>query len=706
MNHLTSFSVKAYVVSLLSLSWQAFALPSGQNSQTSLTTLFQNNLNASDDVNHVGYILTDAIQQSQLTQVCSSIDQVPLPVATAQQYSTDLAYILAYQAFSGQASQAQQYYIDASTVSLSNASLEFVSSASAGANLPGLCLNSANTSEPQNSSATATTGISLTAGDNLYNGYFNKKSFRFLGIRYAQQPVRFEQSQMYSPSQQVINATAYGSQCLQIGGGSEDCLFLNVQTPYLPKAGSTLNLRPVMFWIHGGGFTGGTGADPLSDGSNLASREDIVVVTINYRLSALGFLAIPGTDITGNYGIGDQINALQWTIQNIAYFGGDPSQITIIGESAGAGSVRALLGSPKAAGKFQGAVAMSNLGGGQDLGLTSNYGTSYSEYPSIADSYNISGIPLVNATNCTSATLDETISCLRAANATTLAIYANGPRYVVQDNIYINVSHINLVTPNNGTAHVPTIFGNVVNDGASFSVITTANDTSTASISTALQLGLSISASAAESIISSNLFPFANITGNATLDVFNITQRVATDNTFRCIDQATMYAGAVNSVLPPTNTYYYQFERAIAGYNPNNLPGAPIEPGFSNGDPELPYYKLHGADMPFVFGNFYTNPGLRDDQDLYATQLVSGFFGAFMKTGNPNIDVAYLEARGYAQTLQAVQELGTWYAVGTGGEGAAGNVVRHFDYPGYDSDWIDVEQCTWLGYPLNYYVNQ
>ena len=71
------------------------------------------------------------------------------------------------------------------------------------------------------------------------------------------------------------------------------------------------NLRPVMFWIHGGGFTGGSGADPGSDGGNLASREDIVVVNINYRLSTLGFLAIPGTNIKGNFGIGDQINALE-----------------------------------------------------------------------------------------------------------------------------------------------------------------------------------------------------------------------------------------------------------------------------------------------------------------------------------------------------------------------------------------------------------
>lgn len=132
-----------------------------------------------------------------------------------------------------------------------------------------------------------------------------------MGIPYADPPQRWIYSSLYSGTGQTINATAYGSQCAQGGSGSENCLFLNIQTPYIPKQGDTSDLRPVMFWIHGGAFTGGSGADPLSDGGNPASREDIVVVNINYRLSTLGFLAIPGTNITGNYGISDQITALE-----------------------------------------------------------------------------------------------------------------------------------------------------------------------------------------------------------------------------------------------------------------------------------------------------------------------------------------------------------------------------------------------------------
>ena len=116
---------------------------------------------------------------------------------------------------------------------------------------------------------------------------------------------------------------------------------------YIPQAGSKAKLRPVLMSIYGGGFTGGN-SGPFSglDTGNLASREDIVGVQFNYRLSTLGFLAIPGTDIKGNFGVGDQVTALRWVRQNIASFGGDPNRVTIIGESAGAGSVRALLGSP------------------------------------------------------------------------------------------------------------------------------------------------------------------------------------------------------------------------------------------------------------------------------------------------------------------------------------------------------------------------
>jgi para-nitrobenzyl esterase len=148
---------------------------------------------------------------------------------------------------------------------------------------------------------------------------------------------------------------------------AEDCLYLNVWT----SANSPNDRRPVMMWIYGGGFTGGSGGLAWYDGENLAAKGP-VIVTMNYRLGSLGFFAHPelakesGHNASGNYGMMDAIAALQWVKRNIGAFGGDPSNVTIAGESAGAMMVGALVGSPLAKGLFQRAIAQS----GGYMGLT------------------------------------------------------------------------------------------------------------------------------------------------------------------------------------------------------------------------------------------------------------------------------------------------------------------------------------------------
>jgi para-nitrobenzyl esterase len=148
---------------------------------------------------------------------------------------------------------------------------------------------------------------------------------------------------------------------------SEDCLYLNVWT----SATKASDRRPVMVWIYGGGFTGGSGGLAWYDGENLASRGP-VIVTLNYRLGSLGFFAHPdlakeaGHPGSGNYGMMDAIAALQWVKRNIAAFGGDPGNVTVAGESAGAIMVGALTGSPQARGLFRRAIAQS----GGWMGLT------------------------------------------------------------------------------------------------------------------------------------------------------------------------------------------------------------------------------------------------------------------------------------------------------------------------------------------------
>jgi len=141
---------------------------------------------------------------------------------------------------------------------------------------------------------------------------------------------------------------------------SEDCLYLNVWT----SAKSATDKRPVMVWIYGGGFTGGSGGMAWYDGENLASKGP-VIVTLNYRLGSLGFFAHPdlakeaGHSGSGNYGMMDAIAALQWVKRNIAAFGGDPNNVTVAGESAGAIMVGALVGSPQAKGLFGRAILES-----------------------------------------------------------------------------------------------------------------------------------------------------------------------------------------------------------------------------------------------------------------------------------------------------------------------------------------------------------
>ncbi|THV51535.1 hypothetical protein BGAL_0107g00070 [Botrytis galanthina] len=667
------------------------------NSDTSLTLLYQNNLNASNDVNHMGFILLDPHSPKDASAACKALNETLLSSSVIKSHTSDFLLPLSYQAYRGRSSSSQLYIINDGVISYDAAhGLSFPKSTSGNAKLPVLCTQSSEESQPGTVVATDANEVSLAAGGNTYIGYRNQKSFRFLGIPYANPAARFVYSTPYSPTGKTIQATAYGAQCPQSSSGSEDCLFLNIQTPYIPKAKSTKDLRPVMFWIHGGGFVGGSGADQLSDGGDLASREDIVVVNVNYRLSVLGFLAIPGTNITGNYGIADQINALEWTVKNIAAFGGDPKRITIIGESAGAGSVRTLLGSPPAIGKFQGAVAMSNLGGGVDLGLTGDYATTYSSYLTIPESYALAGQNIFLAAGCNQSSLSAQIACLKNVPALDLVAVGSEARYVVQDGHYVNTAELDLVNHNGSTAHVDVIFGVTANDGASIG--TNYPTTAVTSEVSGIAASLGISTSYAQTIIDSGLFPFYD-TGNLTLDAFNVSQRVATDKDFRCVDQATVYAGSKNGIFK--SSYFYEMGRTVAGWDPNGLGGPPASPGYPDGNPNLPYFRFHGADMPWVFGAFNTGLQFRDQEDWWSVQLSVAYFGAFVRTGNPNPEEGFLKSRGYATVQKGVKEVGKWREVGVGAEKGSMMVI---DWPGKVEEFADLEQCDWLGYPVDYYV--
>ena len=202
----------------------------------------------------------------------------------------------------------------------------------------------------------------------------------FLGIPYAAPPIgalRWKAPQPPAHWRGVRDATRFGAHCYQTrqfadmifqdSGPSEDCLFLNV---YAPADATGKSKLPVMFWIHGGGYQGGSGSEPRQNGDFLPSK-GVVLVTINYRLGVFGFLATPvlakeGGGAAGNYGLLDQLAALQWVHANIAAFGGDPGNITIFGESAGSFSVSLMMAAAPARGLF--AKAIGESGGELDVG--------------------------------------------------------------------------------------------------------------------------------------------------------------------------------------------------------------------------------------------------------------------------------------------------------------------------------------------------
>jgi len=219
------------------------------------------------------------------------------------------------------------------------------------------------------------TPVVVATGAGSLRGRWQDGVARFAGVPYAAPPVgdlRFRAPAPVDPWTGERSAEAFGPICPQnpsmmdalFGGDSErwdeDCLYLNVWTPD-PEAADTGPL-PVMVWIHGGGFEMGSGSSPLYDGTHFASS-GVVLVSLNYRLGAFGFLELGHLDAdlsgSGNAGLLDQIAALEWVQSNIANFGGDAANVTVFGQSAGSMSISLLMASPRATGLFRRAITQS-----------------------------------------------------------------------------------------------------------------------------------------------------------------------------------------------------------------------------------------------------------------------------------------------------------------------------------------------------------
>jgi len=440
----------------------------------------------------------------------------------------------------------------------------------------------------------------------------NNKTCVWRGIPYAAPPVgelRWKAPQPVKAWGGLKEASTWGHRCMQSGimemtnydpsgGMSEDCLYLNIWRPNKPGK------FPVMFWIHGGGYTGGTGNTQMYWGDRLSANGDVVVVTFNYRLNVFGFLTLPAlrsedpNQSVGNYGSLDQAAALNWVNDNIANFGGDPDNITIFGESAGGHSVFSLIASPLAKGLFQKAIVES---GGVDLSAPLEKG--YEQGKGIAKSMGCS---------------PENLSCLRKLPAkkllkafgSAILTRAFGPH---SDGYFLPGSPREMIA--SGQFNRTPILAGSNKDEMSMMVISNRElyRAKPGQYEKYLQASLNVSEAEAHEI--AQLYPLSEF-DNLPRKAYG---QMITDYWIPC----SMYDGLALAARYEGELYLYRFD--YHNIKLGDFLGA-----------------AHSFEMSFVFDALDRNPGkavLKEEnmQEMAAlSRIMQGYWVNFAKTGNPN----------------------------------------------------------------------
>ncbi|MGW6008431.1 carboxylesterase/lipase family protein [Streptomyces sp. NPDC055210] len=469
------------------------------------------------------------------------------------------------------------------------------------ATAPAAAIAPASASAFAGDTAAATT---VRTRDGLVRGAAHDGYRTFEGIPYAAPPVgslRWAAPHRPAPWSGTREATRPASPCPQpsgeVPGGStdEDCLHLNVTTP--DGAGPT-RPRPVIVWLHGGGFT--TGAGSSYDAHRMATRGDAVIVTVNYRLGALGFLAHSGLPGSGTFGLADQQAALRWIRTEIGAFGGDPHNVTLAGESAGGYSVCAQLASPAAAGLFDRAI------------IESGPCTGRPDRP-----FAPSSVPLTEA-RATGADLAARVGCGSARHVLACLRRVDVPRLLAEQDTDQQPAHTTLLLPSDPAAaiaagrfqHVPVLIGNNHDEGNGWAA-------------GMVQAGHPVNADTWPDV-AATFFPFPGqakaivreypVHGTDGGPVFGA---VIGDANFACPTTRTggLLAGHVR-------VWRYEFADEHA-------------PPLTSGTPPFPLGAPHASELPYLFDLGGRPRELTAAQHRLADTMID-YWTRFARTGDPN----------------------------------------------------------------------
>ena len=442
----------------------------------------------------------------------------------------------------------------------------------------------------------------------------------YLGVPYAQSPAgenRWKPPVPVRPRAGLVSAKSLGPSCPQkIGSESfyeqdEDCLTLNVWTP---APGN--HKRPIMVFIHGGAFVEGTSASPLYDGSNLASGGDVVVVTFNYRLGALGFLyGVEG--LKGNYGFLDQQLALRWVRANARKIGGDPNNITLFGESAGAMSIGLHMVAPASRNLFRAAIMQSNP-----------YGLPYR----FADETQRTGRKIRRNLGCSLNRSARALECMRQAPLRRILKYQSSPGLVIKGALS-GFSDILLWAPIiDGTIITrqpvavrptkPLIIGTNEDEGLTFAALLEEKSRTISKRAYRAALRVLFKRKTAKLIRSEPAY--RPVEGDNT-EVF---ARATTDYLFTCASRHVLSRARSKS-------FGYEFTKQ-SSYD--MWPG--LEPCAPKGEKSK---ACHGFELPYVFGNPFTLSAReghklhifkQDETDL--SKMMKSYWTRFARRHDPN----------------------------------------------------------------------